>query len=56
MNMDISKVDERYDDSCEKCESEEKPLYRIVDYDFAIDMILCPKCIKTFKERVSRID
>lgn len=43
-------------DNCEKCETEEKPIYRIKNYDFGIDIILCPKCLDELKEKINSIN
>lgn len=45
----------RSGDNCEKCECKEKYLYLLVNYDFGIDIILCPKCLEKFKKAIADI-
>jgi len=40
--------------NCEVCRTTEKPVYYIKNQDFAINIILCPKCFEKLKKEMSK--
>jgi hypothetical protein len=56
MAFKITKVETKCADTCEECDSQEKPVYHLKGKYDNIDAMLCKKCLKKLKENLNKLE
>lgn len=53
MNFVLSEIAEKYDDTCEQCESATKPIYHLKGNADNLDSMLCEECLQKLKNAIN---